>query len=80
MSRYGPHDPSTAPDSVLVLDLHKWPDRAGRLVPLPPALVAQRERVNTMAYQAEHSGRGWWPCPCGLWHPGGVDCPSEADQ
>lgn len=82
MSRYGPHDPSAAPDSVLVLEAKRWPARAGVVVPLPPGLVAQRRHLNELAHAAEHprmGGRGWWPCPCGLWHPGGVECPEGGD-
>lgn len=49
MSTYGPHDPATAPDSVLVLASHRWPDRAGELVPLPRPVQRQREQLNGRA-------------------------------
>lgn len=61
MTRYGPHDPDTAPGaaSVLVGGI-AWGYPSGptrtypvpRLVEMPPALVAQRARLNTMAAEA----------------------------
>lgn len=44
---YGPHDPSSAPTLVDVARPGRDPD----LRPMPSALIRQRERINTLAYQ-----------------------------
>jgi hypothetical protein len=49
VTNYGPHDPQTAPAWVTVLANVKWPPRSGVPVPLPAALVRQRETINRLA-------------------------------
>jgi hypothetical protein len=53
---YGPHDPLTAPAWVTVLADQKWPPRTGVPVPIPAALVRQRESLNTRAHGALERG------------------------
>ncbi len=63
--RYGPHDPTTAPDSLVVGRPGRWPNPPWEVRPLHPALVRQRAVVNTLAAADD----GLHPCP----ECGGVD-------
>lgn len=56
MSRYGPHDPQTAPAWVVVLGPQEWPNREGVPVRIPAPLVAQRARINTRASEEPDHG------------------------
>lgn len=51
MRRYGPHDPATAPRTVVVLGMEKWPPRQGVVVPMPQPLIDQRRQINERAAQ-----------------------------
>lgn len=68
--QYGPHRPEDAPNSVTVLGSGKWPNPEVR--PIHPALVRQREQVNTAAHEA-----GFIACPCGWWHHPDRECPTD---
>lgn len=72
--KYGPHDPDTAPDTVAVLQAGRWfrVSHPRTIVePRPPALIRQRQQLNTRAAD-------YWPCTCGLWHNKGMtSCPNE---
>lgn len=46
---YGPHDPSTAPDSVTVGRPGRY--QGSEVVPIHPALVRQRQQLNTRAHE-----------------------------
>lgn len=47
MNRYGPHRPEDAPAAL------PNPDRRiADLIPVPPALLRQRERINQLAHEA----------------------------
>lgn len=52
VTRYGPHDPDAAPAWVTVLADVKWPPRTGVPVPIPAALVRQRETINRLATES----------------------------
>jgi hypothetical protein len=47
--QYGPHDPTTAPTTVVVGQLRKWRGRAEVEVPIAPAVLEQRRRINELA-------------------------------
>lgn len=53
MSRYGPHRPEDAPDAVTVGRDGSWPQPREEVVPLHPAVVAQRARINQLAVSDE---------------------------
>lgn len=56
---YGPHDPNTAPDAVVVGRPGRWPSPPWEVRPLHPALVRQRAALNTLAHRAaQEDGRG----------------------
>jgi hypothetical protein len=55
-ARYGPHDPLTAPAWVTVLADQRWPARTGIPVPIPAALVRQREALNSRAARGNDHG------------------------
>ena len=47
---YGPHRPEDAPTTVTIGTFHDWQGDE-RDVPIAEAVLAQRERVNTLAHE-----------------------------
>lgn len=49
---YGPHDPNTAPDAIVVGRAGNWPTPREEVRPLSAAVVRQRAAINRNAHQA----------------------------